>query len=462
MDSTLLTKITHPDAPFLITKEQVFTYADLLNYTEDLAGRIAENKRPIPLVVPEVTTEDVFTVAGYFLLGIPVLIASQSGYAEPLEFKDLAEDTSSSENQIVSWLFTSGTTAHAKCVPIRMRQIQAASRAAKERFAPEKGKAWLLTLPLYHVGGLSILYRSILWQTAVYLPPTREIPVIAELLENETRIQTASLVYTQWKRLSDAGITPHKKMKAILLGGGPIPDSFIQKLKTASPSGKDSEKTIPPLYNSYGMTETFAMIACRDLQKTDTLGNVGFLMAQNQIRVNQHDEIELKGPQVFGGYASLHNSAENFDTTQTLSSFTGDGWFRTGDVGRLEHDGSLTVLSRRVDRIVSGGKNITPYETESALLELPYIKEAAVTGLEDPEWGEIVVALVVVNSHADPDIHELTESIRADLRSKLEPSSLPKRIFPVKELTKTALGKIRRDELRYIAADLAGLTPLDK
>jgi acyl-CoA synthetase (AMP-forming)/AMP-acid ligase II len=209
------------------------------------------------------------------------------------------------------------------------------------------------------------------------------------------------------------------------------------------------------------MTESFAMISCRDLRDLFIIGNVGYSLSDQQIRINPLGEIELKGSQIFDGYTQLSG-----EPTPPYP-FTEDGWFKTGDFGKLESDGSLSVLSRRTDLIVSGGKNIIPQEVESELATLPYVQEVAVTGIPDEEWGEIVVALVrlapalsekyslvdssefsISNDLVSVTESELTQQIREDATIVLERYQLPKRVLIVDELPRTELGKLKRAELK--------------
>lgn len=444
------------DDLFLITPTEELRYHDLLSYTEELKNPISSSAESVTMMNPELNKDDLFRLAAHLLTGRPVLLLppSRKSNSALSSQQFLATIPELTEPDISVYLFTSGTSTSSKCVPIRFSQMEAASNGAKSLFAPDPNKAWLLNLPLYHVGGLSILARSLYWQTAIYLPDSRQIEETHSLLESEKRIQTVSLVYTQWKRLLESGVKPHPEIKAILLGGGPIPESYLKELSL-------NEASLPPLYNSYGMTESFAMISCRDLRDFSIIGNVGYSLSDQQIRIHTQGEIELKGSQIFDGYAPLSGEPA------PPYPFTEDGWFKTGDFGKLESDGSLSVLSRRTDLIVSGGKNIVPQEVESELATLPYVQEVAVTGVPDEEWGEIVVALVrlapaLSQNHSlvsssefsiSTDLvsateSELTQRIRGEESLKLERYRLPKRVLIVDELPRTELGKLKRSELK--------------
>lgn len=451
------------DRLFLITPEKEYRYRDLVEFAEGLSNEHQDSPVISLVLSPESSPRDLLTIAAHFILGNPIHLVPPVSTDEGRGNSSLSVTnyvieqlhSREKENDIAVYCYTSGTSSSSKCVPVRRSQIEAASMGAKHNFAPDSDKAWLLNLPLMHVGGLSILFRSLMWETAVYLPNSRDLDQVGKLLETEKRIQTVSLVYTQWKRLIDAGVEPHNEMKAILLGGGPVPESYLQHLRS-------NLTPLPPLFNSYGMTETFAMISYRDLRDSNVMGNVGYPLKDQQIRISKEGEIEVKGSQVFHGYIPLQ------DHPAPPHPFTDDGWFRTGDFGKFEPDGSLNILSRRTDLIVSGGKNIVPNEVEQVLTDLSYVQEVAVTSMPDEEWGEIVVALIVLKPDLEHDLQtgfetgtfknylsqterNLIQMIRQDASFRLEGHQLPKRVLLVNELPRTALGKIKRSDLRELA-----------
>jgi len=146
-------------------------------------------------------------------------------------------------------------------------------------------------------------------------------------------------------------------------------------------------------------------------------------------------EIEITGPNVFAGYWGLPDA--------TAAAFTSDGWFRTGDLGYLDHDGYLFIAGRLKDLIISGGENIYPIEVEGHLSAVPGITGAAVIGRPDPEWGEIPVAVVTVAPGATVDL----DTVRSALDGIVARYKMPKAVVVVPELPRTASGKVRKFEL---------------
>jgi len=231
----------------------------------------------------------------------------------------------------------------------------------------------------------------------------------------------------------------HTNFKGILLGGGPIDSSLVSEA-----TGRGI-----PVINSYGMTETCAQITSHRIgpetaaAKRDSVGKV-FTPNQIQIRSENGEVLEsdqtgliwLKGPQVFDGYIEASLNEHHFDP---------DGWFNTGDYGYMDRKGYVYISMRRTDQIVSGGKNINPHEIEQLLLEWSQIKEVAVVGIPDTEWGEQAIAVVIP---ADSDHFPTYEALKRYLESRVESYKIPKSIAVRDQLPKTPVGKIKRIELK--------------
>jgi len=181
------------------------------------------------------------------------------------------------------------------------------------------------------------------------------------------------------------------------------------------------------------MTETASQIAT--LLPEDALrkiGSAGQAIYPTQIRITRHQEIEVKGPTIMKGY--FH------DEEKTADAFTADGFFKTGDLGRLDADGYLYVLDRRSDLIISGGENIYPAEVESALLSIDGIQEAGVVGRFDAKWGQVPVAFIV--SSLDEAI------IRTEISQLLAKYKCPVDYIYHSVLPRNANGKLLRKQLK--------------
>ncbi|MDZ7773450.1 MAG: class I adenylate-forming enzyme family protein [Balneolaceae bacterium] len=351
---------------------------------------------------------------------------------------------------------TSGTSGPPKIVPLKRRQMLYAARASARNFRPDPGHFWLLCLPLNHVGGISIVLRSLLYGSGIYRMDGFDQEMVSTFLNENTLFQAASLVPTMLKRLLEIpAFRTHRGFKAILLGGGPIDPALLRQA---------TEKGIP-IVPSYGMTETCAQIAANHIQKPSGVyvpfQSVGAIFAPNEMEIrdregekvppNDSGTIWLRGPQVFDGYlddgeggASAAGDGDDAPSrTGGEGSFDAERWFNTGDYGHLNIHGQLIVEARRTDLIITGGENVSPHEVESALVKLEGIAEAAVIGLPDEEWGQRVVAAVVTRDGKELD----PEAVREALGQNMSEFKIPKELLAVDALPHTPSGKIKRKDV---------------
>lgn len=339
---------------------------------------------------------------------------------------------------IFGYFFTSGTSGTPKIVPLKRRQILFAAHASAQNFKPRANHFWLLCMPLNHIGGISLILRSILYGSAIFRMKSFHPKMITTFLSENKLFQAASLVPTMLKRLMEkSGFHVHNNFKAILLGGGPIDTDLV----------KEARKRGIPLIPSYGMTETCAQVAANPILKpSGTYGpmkSVGQVFPPNEIQIrddedqpvglNNSGEIWLKGPQIFDGYLNQEKS-EYFDK---------EGWFKTGDFGHLNANKQLFIESRRSDLIITGGENVSPFEVESELKKIDPISEAAVIGLPDKEWGQKVVAVVVAKTKQSIN----SDKIQDELKQRVTSYKIPKQIVQTESLPRTHTGKIVRSEL---------------
>lgn len=341
--------------------------------------------------------------------------------------------------KIFGYFFTSGTTGRPKIVTLKRRQMMVAAEASARNFRPDPNHFWLLCLPLNHIGGISIILRSLIYGSAIYRLSDFHEEMIKEFVGENPRFQAASFVPTMLKRLLDDPLfKTHREFQSILLGGGPVSETLLRK----------SVERGVPIVSSYGMTETCAQIIANPLLAPSgmytPLKSVGKPFPPNELQIrdedgyelgkNQSGEIWLRGPQVIDRYYRDEDNEGRFDK---------DGWFKTGDYGHLNGFGQLFIESRRVDLIVTGGENVNPVEVEQELERLPEIREAAVIGIPDEEWGQKVTAIITLRNGKSPDLN----SLREQLKDRLMDFKVPKMLKIVPELPKTATGKIRKADL---------------
>ena len=300
-------------------------------------------------------------------------------------------------------IHTSGTTGAPIPVELTLENLDASARASADALGIEPGDRWLCPLPLHHVGGLSVLVRSAVNATTAVLHERFEARRVKATLE-AGEATLASLVPTMLARLRDAGLGRAPGLRAIALGGGPVPAGLLEWAAGAG----------IPVTPVYGMTETASQVVA---------GIPGRPLAGVELAVTGEGEILVRGPMV---------------ARDALGS---DGWLHTGDRGRLDADGLLHVEGRIKELIVTGGENVAPVEVEQVLLRHPQVVDAGVAGLPDPEWGEAIVAFVVLRETV------AEEDLRSWCRARLPGFKVPKRIEPVADLPRNASGKLLRDRL---------------
>ncbi|NTU69069.1 MAG: o-succinylbenzoate--CoA ligase [Chlorobiaceae bacterium] len=253
--------------------------------------------------------------------------------------------------------------------------------AANLPFAP--GDCWLLSLPIYHVGGYSMLFRCLLGGGALALPPAG-----ASLEESLSQLPVThlSLVPTQLYRMLRApgGAVTLRRLKAILLGGSAAGRALLEEAVEAG----------LPIHLTYGSTEMGSQVSTSPHPLDAVSDDSGTLLPYREAAIAPDGEILVKGPCLFMGYLR-HDGLD--------PARDGDGWLHTGDIGSLSDEGRLTVLGRRDNMFISGGENIHPEEIEQALASLPGIEEALVVPIRDREYGERPMAWVKVSKKGGPD-----------------------------------------------------------
>jgi len=312
-----------------------------------------------------------------------------------------------------SVIYTSGTTGTPSAVSLTHRNHTASALASAWNLGVHPDDRWLCVLPLFHVGGLAILLRSAIYGTTAVIHDGFDAERVRSAFERG-EITVASLVPTMLRRLVDAGLGRAPALRAVLLGGGPVPRDLLEWS-----AGHDF-----PALQTYGMTQTSSQIATLTAgEAVRRSGSAGRPLLGVELSISGEGEILVRGPMVSPGALA-----------QT------DGWLHTGDRGRLDRDGYLWVEGRLKDVIVTGGENVACAEVERVLEEHPAVIEAAVVGLPDPEWGEVVTAFVVMNGDTGDDLI-------AHCRERLAGYKVPRALHAVDALPRNAAGKLLRREL---------------
>ena len=335
-------------------------------------------------------------------------------------------------------IHTSGTSGRPKAAVLTRNNILQSALASAFRLGLQPDDRWLCILPLYHVGGLSIVLRSLIYGTAVELMSARgfDVDAVNRLLA-ERPITLVSLAPTMLTRLLDAKASAwNAQLRLILLGGEATPLALVSRCL---------ERKIP-IAPSYGLSEAASQVATATPdQVSDKPGSVGKPLLFTELRVvdesgndlppGRAGEILVRGPGVMRAYYK--------DSAATANALR-DGWLHTGDIGYLDEYGDLYTLQRREDLIVSGGENIYPVEVENALRAHPAINEVVALGLPDDAWGQKVIAAVQLKTGMDAASDEIIACARENLASY----KVPREIRFVSDFPRTASGKIQRRLLR--------------
>ena len=297
---------------------------------------------------------------------------------------------------------------------------------------------WLACLPLFHVGGLSILLRSVLYGIPVVVHESFDAEHVNRAIEDES-VTIVSVVSLMLERMLDARRDePYPpQLRCLLLGGGPAPRQLLERCAAIG----------APVAQTYGLTETASQVATLAPEEAlRRLGSAGKPLFPTQLLISRDDgskapadeagEILVRGPSVTPGY---------WRRPEATAAALRDGWLHTGDAGYLDDEGYLYVLDRRDDLIISGGENVYPAEVEAVLQSHDAVVEAGVIGVEAPGWGQRAAGVVVLHAGASVTPAELLAFCRERLAGYKLPIEL---VIESRQLPRNAAGKLLRRELR--------------
>jgi len=403
-----------PEATALIAGDQYWSFAEWLANCAAVAGGQAHTGQPLCT-----------TGSSLELAGLACVASLQNRPFWPVDRRP-RDNPSPTELPAATALVisTSGSEGRPRAVLLSAANLDAAAAASNQRLPLGAGDLWLNCLPLYHIGGQSILWRCARAGAGVLLHDGFAAERVATDLARYP-VSHLSLVPSMLALLLDAGARPPASLRHVLIGGAALAQPLYARATAAG----------WPLTPSYGMSETAAQIA--SWQASDgpwQQGLVGRALPGCEIGITSDGRIRLRGPQVMLGY--LNGGGPD-----------ADGWLSTGDLGHLDDEGRLTVIGRADDMLISGGRNVHPLDVEACLAAFPGVCDVAVTGLPDPLWGDRVVALVVGVVSA--------EALLAHARLHLPSAALPRKMVFLDRLPRNPAGKLERSTLRRIAAEAA-------
>lgn len=351
--------------------------------------------------------------------------------------------------QIQSIIFTSGTTGLPKGAQLTFGNHwwNAVGSCLNLGLVPRD--RWLICLPLFHVGGLAILFRSVIYGITAIVHDGFQAHRVNEAIRQEG-VTIVSVVADMLRRMLAHGepLPYPDHLRCILVGGGPVPQPLLN----------EAARRQAPVVQTYGLTETASQFTT--LSPADSLrklGAAGKPLMPNQLKILPLDshakggpaptaaplgpgevgQIVVRGPSVTPGYFRQRAATE-----RVLRS----GWFYTGDLGYLDEEGFLYVVDRRDDLIISGGENIYPAEIEGVLLAHPLVLDAGVTGLPHPRWGQVAGA--VVHAHVPPGYSgDLVAELKTFCAQRLAKYKVPVKFRLVDKLPRNAAGKLLRRQL---------------
>ncbi len=317
-------------------------------------------------------------------------------------------------------MHTSGSSAAPKEVELTYGNLLWSALGSAVALGAPEDERWLCVMPLSHMGGLSILVRSTIYATTAVVHEQFELDRALDAMRGG-EVTIVSLVATTLQRLLDAGLERPEGLRCVLLGGGPVGGSLLDRARAAG----------VPVALTYGLTEACSQVATVPVVSLEGKRRRGAPpLFCSRVEIAPDEEILVRGP------------------TVAPAALAEDGWLHTGDLGEIGEDGWLSVLARRAETIISGGENVAPAEVESVLESHPSVLEAGVFGVQDGQWGEAVSAVVVLRSGENSDGRGSVEELRVHCARALAPYKVPKRIsVSPTPLPRTRSGKLLRREL---------------
>jgi malonyl-CoA/methylmalonyl-CoA synthetase len=341
------------------------------------------------------------------------------------------------DDDVVAMVYTSGTTGRSKGAMLTLRNLASNARTLYDLWGWRPDDVLLHALPVFHVHGLFVaLHCAMLGGSTVLFHERFDVSSVRTALRDATVMMGVPTFYTRLLDCADFGRDDCAHMRLFISGSAPLLAATFAAFEARSGQR---------ILERYGMTEA-GMITSNPLAGQRVAGTVGFPLPGVELRVvdeaggvlapDQIGAIEIRGPNVFAGYWGMPE--------KTAAEFRPDGFFITGDLGSVDDEGRLTLVSRAKDLIISGGLNIYPKEIENCLDQLPGVAESAVIGVPQADLGEGVVAVVVLSNKQDTDEIRLLEGIE----ERLARFKRPRRIIFVDALPRNAMGKVQKQRLR--------------
>jgi malonyl-CoA/methylmalonyl-CoA synthetase len=351
---------------------------------------------------------------------------------------DKHEAVARQADDLAAILYTSGTTGRSKGAMLTHGNMLSNALVLKDYWGWKKGDVLIHALPIFHVHGLFVAIHGALINGSKMIWLAKFDPkLVVQKLPEATVFMGVPTLYV--RLLAEAGLTREacRNMRLFVAGSAPLLIETFNEWK---------ERTGHTILERYGMSET-VMLTSNPYQGAERRGGtVGFALPGVSLRVQgeggkslpagEIGGIQVKGPNVFKGYWRMPE--------KTQEEFTADGYFKTGDVGKIDERGYIVIVGRSKDLIISGGYNVYPAEIEGYINDMPGVAESALVGVPHPDFGEVGVAVVI----AKPGASLESGQIVGELKAKLANFKIPKQCFVVSELPRNTMGKVQKNLLR--------------
>jgi malonyl-CoA/methylmalonyl-CoA synthetase len=352
----------------------------------------------------------------------------------PAEFQTVQVE----ENDLAAILYTSGTTGRSKGAMLSHKNLASNVRVLHNYWGFKPDDVLLHTLPIFHIHGLFVAANLNLYNgSKMFFLKKFESSQAIDYIDKSTLFMGVPTYYVRLLTEAKFDKTLCRNMRLFVSGSAPLLQETFESFK---------QKTGHTMLERYGMSET-GMNTSNPLNAERKGGTVGLPLPGTSLRIADENNaplpageiggIQVKGDNVFSGYWRMPE--------KTREEFTDDGYFKTGDVGKVDEQGYVSIVGRSKDLVISGGYNVYPKEIEELIDAMPGVVESAVIGVPHPDFGEAVTAVVVKKK----DANELSDtSIIQALKKEIANYKVPKNVFFVEDLPRNAMGKVQKNVLR--------------
>ncbi|MBX3363613.1 MAG: AMP-binding protein [Phycisphaeraceae bacterium] len=402
-------------------------------------------REELQYVIDDCETDTVVTVGpmldhlGYTPQAENIILLDQIEFRR---FPELRWPARAGWDDLAALLYTSGTSGKPKGVMLSHGNILSNVRQVLSVVPFSREESLLGVLPQFHSFGFTVLtvLPLMVGMKAVYQARFQPTKVLQAMREHRPQFFVGiPSMYNALLNVKSAKADDFASFRYLISGGEPLPRDVADRFK---------ERFGKPIREGYGLTETSPVThVCREGAErdgtvgrgvTDVLTRIVDLDRQVEVPPGRDGEIRLKGPNIFKGYWKLPD--------ESAAAFDAEGWFRTGDIGRLDADGLLAITGRHKEMMIVGGENVFPREIEEVLNRHPAVQASGVIGVMDPIRGEVPVAFIEIAEGAEFD----ESALRSHCREHLAGYKVPRDIRPVESLPRNPTGKIMRRQLKSL------------